>query len=146
MANTTVRSGWNTRGGTWREHLRLERDLADVKNEESAYWCNCAEGALLNLLAIIGEDDYTTWAELVWPGESIDNHTYKNIYETTRAAIEAVEKGTDILGCTCKPDDVMACASCRAYLRTHYQEPAEDDHLEADYELRYEGYDDSYPY
>jgi hypothetical protein len=145
MANTTVRSGWNTRGGTWREHLRLERDLADVNNEESAYWQNCAEAALLNLLAIIGEEDYTTWAEMVWPGETIDNHTYKAIYETARAAIEAAEKGGDVLGCTCKPDG-DTCPACRAYLRTHYQEPAEDDHLEAAYELRYEGYDDSYPY
>ena len=105
MNNQAVRSGWNTRGGTAKEHLRLEREL-------DSHWKYVAEtelGKLADLMA-----DYEGWMELTWPGDVIDHHSYKEIYEVAHAKLETLET------CTCKPGDTMACPACQAYLENAY--------------------------
>ena len=113
-------------------HENIRRNIEDEWRQRATNECQA-------LADILGTVEYAKWAERTWPGESIKNQSYKAICEVAHAAIEALET------CTCKPDG-DTCPACRAYLRTRYPESAEDEHLEDAYELRYEGYDDSYPY
>lgn len=105
-----VRSGWNTRGGTAREHLELEERLG-ISHPDSSYWQHKAEEECEEVAENLGED-YEVWAEMTWPFDSIRLYTYRQIYETAHYSLDHLEEQ---MTCTCNPIDM--CKVCQAQAR-----------------------------
>jgi len=90
MANKmgSNRIGWNQRGPTNRELMQQARDLS---NYDSYHW----ENATLNLKAALcermGDQEFEEWVEGVFPGETIDLYTWKQIHDTFLAKLERIQ-------------------------------------------------------
>ena len=85
---------------------------------DSMYWKSCAMQEGLRLSNKIGAENAHIWAEMQWPGDTVNNFTFKEIALEFRGVLkldEAILFG--MLECTCKPDSVMCCAPCRAAAR-----------------------------
>jgi len=113
MSNTTVRSGWNTRGGTAKEHLRLERELDN-------HWKYMAETECEKMADML-EDDYPVWMELTFPHDAIETYTYQQIYDLVHAAINSPDAVYADLICTCN-GVISPCRLCQAQARLPFYE------------------------
>ena len=69
-----------------------QRHEAEKANPDSEYWMLEGARAQATLEKLLG-DDYEAWAELVWPGETIDGKTWKEINKATRLAIDEAMQG-----------------------------------------------------
>lgn len=83
------RTGWNTRGGTWRDDLEYAQDQSQKNNPESRYWYKMMQDAIIELRLLLGEA-YGEWAEEVWPGD-IEQYTAKKMYEDASAKLSEVK-------------------------------------------------------
>jgi hypothetical protein len=111
-----VRSGWNTRGGTPKEHLRNHMDYLEhqkqLKDPNSSYWQTKAEITHLRLEELLNSD-FELWAEITWPDDTIEQQTYREIYERMDAALKLKELIFQELECTCN-GVIALCKVCRA--------------------------------
>lgn len=74
-----------------------QRAAAERANPDSIYWEYESKASQATLEAMIGEKAYEAWAELVWPGDVIDECTWKDINRATTAAVnEAMQGQRDI--------------------------------------------------
>ena len=100
-------TGFRTPGGTAREQLAVQMEQAEAK----------AIREINKLIAMIDENNYRLWAELTWPGESIQKCTWDEIRSTAHKAIWLGKYALlSELECTCKPDGDL-CRVCRAWAR-----------------------------
>lgn len=99
MTNTTVRSGWNTRGGTLREHARIA-----VLHQERLK--EMAETKLLELCNLVGERAYQTWCDLNIQDGQDDWSTIRAKAQSTLEALPETE-------CRDNGVNTCSCASCR---------------------------------
>src|SRR5512139_2372441 len=74
-----------------------QRAEAERANPDSRYWLYESKATQATLEGLIGDDAYEAWAELVWPGDTIDGRTWKQIHQQTAAAVnEAMQGERDI--------------------------------------------------
>lgn len=100
-------TGFRTPGGTAREQIAVQ-----MEQEETNAMRECSK-----LADLIGDNNYRLWAELTWPGISIQQCTWQDIYETIHKAIWLGKYALlSELECTCKPDGDL-CRVCRAWAR-----------------------------
>jgi hypothetical protein len=64
-----------------------------ASDPDGSYWQYLFSGARNDLVKLIGKDGYEQWAELVWPGETIDGQTWKQIYKRANRAADEANKG-----------------------------------------------------
>ena len=72
------RSGWNKRGPTIASQLQNAKEISDPN---SYHWQNKANNAKLALEEVMGGDQFEAWIERLWPGDTIDSVTWKEICE-----------------------------------------------------------------
>ena len=73
---------------------RLEmQDEKPDPNPDGEYWKLGAKSAQAQLTYLIGNDEYEAWAELVWPGETIDALTWRDIYQQSNSALDYAYQG-----------------------------------------------------
>ncbi len=90
----------------------------EIFDPNALYWRILAVQKGLELGEVIGSDNAHIWAEMTWPGDSIDSLTYKQVAEGYIAAIELGKDALlDMLECTCREDRPMCCEPCRAAAR-----------------------------
>ena len=90
-----MRVGWNARGGTDAEHLRIDKLAAKAR----------MHAALQPLQDALGEDAYRAWVE-----ETIaDTDTISEIVEKAGREMARLEQDAT---CTCNPNTVSACPAC----------------------------------
>lgn len=110
---------------TYNGHITRRRDgghrftAADYLPEppNGSFWEGKAKEKLQEIADRIGTDNYKLWAEIVWPGDSIDCESWKEIYQTACDYIGINDGIYQMLECTCRPDSVSACAVCQATQR-----------------------------
>lgn len=108
-----TQSGWNTRGGeTTRETMARLREEAEINNPDSQYWANAANHKLQEINQALGES-YDLWAEMTWPENSINEMTWKDIYETVSVSLSVSDKIWMELECTCN-GVTGPCKVCQA--------------------------------
>ena len=102
MAINTMRYGWNTRGGSSADHLRMQRQALIAQRD--------AAGMLL--LQEIGVDDFVAW---------VDENIPDDLPITT--VIDMLERELDsLVTCTCPPDFGGSCKACKHSLSKLYTE------------------------
>jgi hypothetical protein len=74
------------------EAMYQREELAKA-NPDSEFWMYESKRSQTELERLIGDDAYEAWAELVWPGETIDSKTWKEIHQATSHAIEEAMQG-----------------------------------------------------
>ena len=68
----------------------------DIAYGDSQHWQDLAQGALNRVRENLA-DDYPQWADGVWPGDTIDSLTWRQIYNQAEKAYSASVAGeTDI--------------------------------------------------
>ena len=85
------RVGWNQRGPTNRELMQQAREESEVLNPESYYWQNATWNMIYALAEKMGRDEFEAFAELTFPGDSIDQYTWKQIHGTYFAKLERLQ-------------------------------------------------------
>ncbi len=84
----------------------------------SVYWRMLAEWKGLELGELIGKENSHIWAEMTWPGDTINALTYQ---QAAQGFISALDLGKDalldMLECTCREDRPICCEPCRAAAR-----------------------------
>ena len=90
MANKqgSNRIGWNQRGPTNRELIQQAEDKSELIDPESYYWQNSTWNLVAALAEKMGEAEFEDFAELTFPGDSIDQYTWKQIHDTYAAKLE----------------------------------------------------------
>lgn len=93
MANKqgSNRIGWNQRGPTNREIMQQAKEKSEELNPESYYWQNASWNMVAALAEKMGEVEFEAFAELTFPGESIDQYTWKQIHDTYAAKLARVK-------------------------------------------------------
>ena len=90
-----MRVGWNTRGGTDAEHLRIARQAARAR----------MDAALLPVLEALGETAYRAWVdETLLETDGVD----AIIKKAGMKLAELEQEGA----CSCNPLTVTACPAC----------------------------------
>jgi hypothetical protein len=74
-------------------YQRLEVEAKDRANPDSPYWHGQFDLVRQDLTDLIGKEGYEQWAELVWPGETIDGLTWKQIYQQIDRALDEAWQG-----------------------------------------------------
>lgn len=92
------RSGWNKRGPSDRELLA---NAIERSNENSFYWQRKALKARNELIEKMGCETFEGWAEDLWPGATIDDYSWKHIWNTYSHELERCER----LGINKNPND-----------------------------------------
>ena len=59
---------------------------------DSRFWRSAADATTNKLRDRLGES-YPLWAELTWPGESIEEFTWRDVTEMSQAALDALKRG-----------------------------------------------------
>lgn len=72
-------------------HAFLSGMTGDDFPADSKFWRRQANASMRYLGALLGAQ-YPEWAELTWPGSTIDNLTWRTLRDMTEAAIVAYEK------------------------------------------------------
>lgn len=91
--------------------------VREIGDPNSRHWEQQAQAAQRRLSEALG-DDYPTWAEMTWPGESIDNETWAQIHASVQWALDHPEAISQQLECTCNPAGIGApCPVCQANAR-----------------------------
>lgn len=90
MANKqgSNRIGWNQRGPTNRELMQQAREGSERLNPESYYWQNETWNLIHALAEKMGRVEFDAFAGLTFPGDSIDQYTWKQIRDTYAAKLE----------------------------------------------------------
>lgn len=60
---------------------------------DSKYWKMYAMRAIRQLVEIIGDDAYFQFGDICWPGQTIQELTWRTICEMTEAAVELAKGG-----------------------------------------------------
>lgn len=79
------RIGWNQRGPTIKQQMEWVRELGDP---DSYHWQNKANNLKYKLVEIMGPDEFEDFADMTWPGESINSWTWHGIYDLYLAKLE----------------------------------------------------------
>lgn len=87
------RSGWNRRGPTDAEIMELARVRSEVLDPDSYYWQNQVRNVKHALEEIMGPDDFENWAEARYPGPSIEQESWKEIYLAFVVKLEDLTDG-----------------------------------------------------
>lgn len=93
----------------------------DMVNPNSSHWEQQAKIVQRRLADLLG-DDYELWAEITWPGESIDGQSWMQIFDTCQWALDHQDAVNQTLECTCNPAGGDACPVCKANARIREQE------------------------
>ena len=99
-----------TVGGRFTRRDLIEYEANDFP-ADSLFWKQAARGSADALAAVVGGERYATWADLVWPGETIQTFSWRSIAEMNEAAIRLAMSGQH---------DLTSLA--RAALAQHYGE------------------------
>ena len=100
----------------------------DMINPESNHWEAQAQQAQRRLAELLGPDDYRLWAEITWPGETIDGRSWQQIFDTCQFALDHKDAMYQTLECTCNPAGIGArCSVCQAHARTREREEYSND-------------------
>ena len=75
------RIGWNRRGPSISQQMDNARFQSEVLDPESKYWQGKVEITKDLLITSMGEVEFVEWADRVFPGETIDQATWKEIAE-----------------------------------------------------------------
>ncbi len=78
-----IRSGWNMRGGTDKDHQIIDQNLQE----------DLAVRALELIATKIGKKAYQAWFDATWPGHSINTTPWSEIYKTAHAYLNLLEAG-----------------------------------------------------
>jgi hypothetical protein len=73
--------------------LLQRRDEEPDPNPDGRYWELGVQALRDQLADMIGKDNYREFAELVWPGETIDSLTWKQIYQQIDRALDEAWQG-----------------------------------------------------
>jgi len=73
------RIGWNRRGPSISQQMDNAHFQSEVLDPESKYWQGKAEISQDLLISSMGEGEFVEWANRVFPGETIDQATWKEI-------------------------------------------------------------------
>ena len=65
----------------------------DDYHPDSKYWQLRAHDVQVQLADLLGSSDYRAWADLVWPGATIEEFSWRTIYQQTNAALGAALLG-----------------------------------------------------
>lgn len=91
MIINTDRKG-RTVGGRFTRRDLIEYEANDFP-PDSKFWMQCAKTAAADLRGLVGDEQYAVWAELVWPGATIDALSWRSIAEMNEAALALADKG-----------------------------------------------------
>lgn len=119
-----TRSGWNQRGGSIRDDIRHTREQLERAYPDSLYWRTEANVVQQKLADYLGTENYRLWAEMTWPGASIDECSWQSIYDTSLEAWNVKEHIFEMLECTCTPIS-QPCRVCQAMARLSNSSVAE---------------------
>jgi hypothetical protein len=101
-----TRTGWNQKGGSWRDDLEAAK----------GYWENQARLAARTLKDWLG-DDYPVFEEMIFPGDTFYKMSWQAIHGTIANWIASGKDAVmDAMECTCRPDG-PACPVCAARAR-----------------------------
>lgn len=82
------RYGWNQRGGTNKQLLENARYQSEILNPDSRHWENKTWAVQEKLVEKMGAAEFEAWAERLFPGDSIDDATWKEIFELYQAKFD----------------------------------------------------------
>lgn len=86
------RVGWNQRGPGIREQLA---NAIERSNPDSYHWRNKTHNARLALIEAMGDVDFVAFAESTFPGQSIDDFTWRQICVTYDSKLAEVQGSND---------------------------------------------------
>jgi hypothetical protein len=123
MANdwTYQRTGWNKRGPSNAYYLQLAKDQSEMlQNPDSNHWKKKALEMRDWLVKKMGGDEFEAWADRLFPEDTIDQATWKEVYELYEAHYKLL-----LDECSCKPDlpdgrCFPLCDVCKAQIDKHY--------------------------
>jgi hypothetical protein len=102
--------------GKFARRFRVEW-TGDDYPPDSNYWKYDAIEARASLAEMIGVQSYNLWSEITWPGETINNYTFKELSREFRSAISlGADKLLEMLECACVMPD-HSCRVCCAQAR-----------------------------
>lgn len=111
-----TRSGFNTRGGTPNQQLRnqieYQEDQDHINDPNSAYWEMLADLTHRKLKELL-QSDYELWAEVTWHGDSLEQKTYREIYERMAWALNNPKITFQEIECSCNGVTTL-CDVCKA--------------------------------
>jgi hypothetical protein len=84
------RVGWNQRGPSDKDLFDQAKARSEQSNPESYYWQNKTHNMKFALIDAMGEDEFVAYAESIFPGDTIDDFTWRQIFETYEAKLEQV--------------------------------------------------------
>ena len=121
MANdyTYKRNGWNKRGPTVAHQMENARYQSELLNPDSDHWKEKTR-EIRDLLSEKMGAEFKPWADRLFPDDTIDQATWKQIYELYEAHYKLL-----LDECSCKPDlpdgrCFQLCAVCKAQIDEYY--------------------------
>jgi outer membrane biogenesis lipoprotein LolB len=90
------RVGWNQRGPT---DAQMLRDAQERSDPESYHWQNKTRNYKMRLCEVMGDAEFEAWADRAFPGDTIDDATWKQIAELYAAKLHIEEGAPDEREC-----------------------------------------------
>lgn len=84
----------NFRGTTTETIRRIRasiREAEQLLHPDSTYWMRTAENRLGDVLEAVGREGYRTWFELTWPGDLVEECTWREIFEIADECAKGID-------------------------------------------------------
>ena len=88
--------------------------IQEFNDPDSYHWQQRTLDMKYWLIAKMGKIDFAAWADRLFPGDSIEEATWKEIFDLYEAKFRVIQGEEREEGCTCRPDSVEACPACKA--------------------------------
>lgn len=87
------RIGWNQRGPSNKDLFIAAKHTAEINDPDSIYWRQEAYFVKTKLSHAMGAINFEAWAESVYPGNSINDFTWREIYEAYQEKFVEIKNG-----------------------------------------------------
>jgi len=94
--------------------------IAEFENPDSYHWQQRTLDMKYWLIAKMGKTEFAAWADRLFPGDSIDDATWKEIFDLYEAKFRVIQgEEREAIECSCKPDlpdgrCFPLCPACKA--------------------------------
>jgi hypothetical protein len=88
---TYARTGWNKRGPTVAMQLENALERSELLNPDSDHWAKKAIAMRNQLSDEMGWDEFNEWVVRLFPEETIELHTWKEIFELYEAHLKVCQ-------------------------------------------------------
>ena len=89
--------------------------IAEFNDPDSYHWQHRTQDMKHWLILKMGKDQFLEWADRLFPGNSIEEATWKEIFDLYEAKFRVIQgEEREAMECSCLPDSVEACPACKA--------------------------------